>query len=407
MHNGLLRNVQSICGKTPQIFRIPKQDKYRFGVKVYEIERFKRLLSKNDLEHLKRRATYSVEVNRKDVRTIIVPLENPVVIKGNTIYALRLKGVLPQVREEGAVASYKSGNGFVKFKMEGFGRDSIRIVENEDQAEFQAYGTLRYSKLKVEVEAALALGNRTTEELLGFGLFEGLEFEGVPVGFAIYGMERRRDVRVGGEFVRQIGKRGGALPEAGDLVAHTGELLRRMHEEGMAHGFPRLDNYRKQNDGLAKLLDLDSTQNILRIPKDKRLPFIYLDLSRMINDYQRDIWYEEVYDREVEADYAQLTPLLPFFFWGYFRGDVSLPFVREMKQFVEDPVSVWRVNETFGQLPNFGGRWRRGGTFTLMEPIIQLYSGGGGGELSLSEYRSERLFDQFYAAIDQVAGNLC
>jgi hypothetical protein len=404
----LCRKLQSIVRQEVRFHNIPKGGQYRFGVGVAEVLPFIKKLSLADFDHFKKKVTFAREENGKDKRSVIIPLHNPIIIDGKTIQALRLKGVMPQVAEGNRVAAYKSGRGFSKRKLEVTAKDEITIRLNDQISEHAPWGTVRFSNLAREVETALWLGGEITEALLGFGFYEGIEFDKEPVGFAIYGMERKDDVRIFRDFVQHVRNNIGRLPQAEGLARHTGELLRKMHEKAFFHGAPHLGNFRKLTNDLARILDLDTAVKIESVPEEFRRAFLYLDCSRIINDYQREIWYEEIYDGEAEIERIQLTFFLPYFFWGYFRGDVSLPFVREMEQFVSQPPSIRKLLGTFGNLAEFGVGWRWGGTLTLIEPTIKLYATAANekSKVNLLDFMDHSLFAKYYEALGQVSASL-
>ena len=199
----------------------------------------------------------------------------------------------------------------------------------------------------------------------------------------------------------------GRLPDAEDLAEHTGILLREMHELKYGHRSPHLGNY-----GLlltqreSRILDLETSFKLSSVPEEDRLAFLYLDLSRTINDYQRAMAHIEWYDGETEENFISSTALLPFFFWGYFKGDTSLPFIKALQRFMDGNYKPYELSETFGILPEFEDGWRRGGEFTLIEPTIQLYTLAEKSRIDLEDFRSHPFFNLFYEALEEVAASI-
>lgn len=362
-------------------------------------------LSPEDLDTFKKRATFSLLPHENDTRSIVIQLKKPIAINNKTILNIRLKGIYPKVSHSNEIARYSFGNGFLHALFNIPCADMIKSRREREASEYKAWGTLQFERLKKEVETALALGPRITDLLLGFGLFEGLEFNGQPIGFAVYGMERDNDLRIS-EYIPQYIKENGRLPQMQELAAHTGWLLRKAHRQFILES-PHLGNYGILNAETARLMDFDNATRMASIPPEMRPAFIYLNLSRTINDYQMIHRYEEFYDGEPEEHLIPTTPLLPFFLWGYFGGDTNLPFVQSIADFAradQDPSSCERY---FGRLPYFGDGWREGGTFTLVEPIIHLMSQKNDAEINLQDYAGQYpLFGQFYQAIRAVAASI-
>jgi hypothetical protein len=400
----LCQSVQNIIKREIRFYNIPRQ-RDRYAVKLAEVIPFIDQLSKVDLEDFEGKATFATGMNGQDKRSVVIPLVRPLVIEGKEIAGLRLKAVMPQVCDGNQIKAYGSGSGFSRRILEVAGENEIRVRPKNKFSEYDPWGTLRFSGVENEVEAALRLGDKITETLLGFGIFEGLEFDGEQVGFVIYGMERKDDLRVLGNLFWQLKIGLDAALDKAELAVQTGELLRAMHKKGLGHRFPHLQNYRVLPENKARLLDLDTARELVSIPENQRAAFLYLDLVRAVKSYQMDIGVRRSYDDESWTEYLQLTPLLPFFFWGYFGGDTNLAFVREIERFVNGD-SNGNLYETFGRLPSYKEGWRSGGTFTLLEPAVQLFSSRGEHTVNLLDFVERPLFAQYHSALSQVAASL-
>jgi len=392
--------------KNPVAFNSISKGTLRYSVKIGEVSPFMRKLSKPDLEFFKRRATFSMNNMRKDKdeRSVIIPLENPIEINGKTVMALRLKGIFPQANEKGEVLSYKDGSGYVPTLLKVAGENKIRSTTTRDVQDYFPWGTMGSEAIEKEVGAALLLGPEMTDLLLGFGIYEDLTFCGKPVGFAIYGMEREKDIRVL-EYLKGYIETCGKLPDAGNQAIQTGQLLRQMNDLGLSHGYPHLWNYAKVSQDKAKILDLDTAVNWENIPKEERVANIFLSLSHTINDYMKCFIYKSEYDGEVEKEYVHLTRLLPFFLLGYFGNDSSSLFVKAVERFTEKDRSDKELRDAFGVLPTYCSQfvWEtRGRAQTLIEPVIQLYKTIG-STVDLENFKNNPLSGLFYQAIEKTA----
>ena len=395
---------------------IPKGDGIRYAVELTEIRSFLNRLSASDRDLFTKRATFSIKSCDQDERTVIIPLQSPLEIEGKTIYALRLKGVYPQAKE-GLVLPYKEGNGFVSYLLPVTGKDIISSTT--ERTDFSAQGSMNLKRLKSEVLTALELGPNRTDMLLGFGTYEDLQYNGQPVGFSVYGMERKDDVRVLTYLKTKYGERmshdreerprWAIIPPTSTILAqNTGRLLREMHEIGLIHGYPHLGNYGILDPQQCRLLDLDTAVRMSTIPAEQRAAFIYLDLARVINDFMKDKYSILSKEEDHSIPNACFMPLLPHFLYGYFKGTQAQAFLKGIMRFVEnnsfDSSLRAELFTMFGSLPEFGPGFRHGDDFTLVEPIIRLYSGEATA-LNLKTFTENKLFNLFYQAIELVADN--
>ncbi|MEE8638665.1 MAG: hypothetical protein V3T21_06485 [Candidatus Margulisiibacteriota bacterium] len=395
------QRVQKLTGKNIS-FHALSRGVFRYSVKIAEVKPFLARLSKNNLELFEKQATFSLGDQRRDKRSAVIPLENPLNIEGKTIFALRLKGVFPQVSENGKAKRYTKGRGFSPRLLEPAGGTAIIAKSERPASEYSAWGAMSFETLEREVETALILGPERTDLLLGFGMYEDFSFNGKPVGFAIYGMERKEDIRIKRHLWSHIEEKG-SFPKVKDLAEHTGKLLREMHELKLGHQFPHLGNYGFLSQKEARLLDLETSFELLSVSQEARLAFLYLDLSHTTYEYQRIPEYKNTSDGETIKEDFPLTPLLPFFFWGYFQGDTSLSFIKVLQRFMDGNYKPYELSDIFGRLPEFKEGWRRGGEFTLIEPIIKLYTLPEDSQIDLEDFRSYPFFNLFYEALESVA----
>lgn len=402
----LLEKVQRVANRIPVLARI-ELARGRYQVALTQTIPFIDKLGPADQNLFRQRATFALEEKDKDQRSVVIPLSQPLVIEGRTITSLRLKGIFPQVKEGSEVLPYTEGKGFVDRLLSVKDSSTIHGQQERTDGQYSAWGTMSLARLEREVESALTLGPDRTDVLMGFGIYDELKFNGEPVGFAIYGMERQEDTRILKHLIGHIEKTGELPAGAQELAEHSGKLLREMHESGLIHRYPHLGNFGFMPGGRqAKLLDLDTNIQLLSIPKEARAAFLYLDLARTINDYMKEGVYEEIFDGEPETTEIQLTTLLPYFLRGYFKGDTSLGFVKQMEDLIQRKPGKYEINKLFGHLPDFKPGWRRGTDFTLIEPIIRVLSSDNGSQVEIKPMMGNEFFRGFYQAVESVAAAL-
>lgn len=380
---------------------------YRYAVRLNETHKFLNKLEEDDLACLKKYLTYSFDQVNLDVRSVVIGLKRPVSIAGRMILALRLKGIYPRVSKENKVEAYTMGNGYAGRVIEVSEGARLSARMSQGMSEVSPRGTMSLERLTREVEVALKLGPETTDLLLGFGHFEELRYNGQEVGFVVYGIERQEDIRLITGWKGRIAKTG-LLPKANHLAVHTGQLLRSMHDRSLAHRYPHLGNYAALNNMEARLLDLDTAIDLGQTAEVARPAILYLDLARTINDYQKVFDFKHPRYRSMDRE-VRLTPLLPHFLWGYFKGDRSLSFVSDLAELIDKP--EYELVAHFGELPRFSEGWRWGGSFTLVEPTIRLIARPEQelkqrGWLDLAGFTENPLFGSFYQALTAVAATI-
>ena len=324
---------------TQLVYHVLQQRKRGYPVQVAEVVPF--------MEQLKRQP-YSYEQfihfitgaetfcrDFFDQRSIVIPLRQPLRINGRNIFALRLKGVLPQVyRDKDQVVPHKGGLGAPNYvfepQAEGF-RYNVRLL-SEDK-DFEPKGAMSFSCLAAETTAALVLGSEQTDCLLGFGLFGHLEYIGSPVGFVVYGLETKRDVRLGLHFAETQGQ------TLNDLAEKMGATLRQAQQK-IVHRAPTATNFGLRLGRQIKILDLEKALPISSIPQSARAAFLMIDILKASKDYY-----------ELAFQGITSLKLLPNFFAGYFNQERESSFCQEIKPYVGRPHGQETLKQVFGFLP--------------------------------------------------------
>jgi hypothetical protein len=402
MISRLCGKIENITQRRVDLHRI-QRGVFRYSVNVGEAAPFLNKLSSADLELFKRRATFSIDNPNQGQRSVIVPLQNPIQLGDVAINALRLKGAFPRTQAENStiVEAYSEGIGFCRrlFDREG---STISMRTERGAEEFSGKGTMNYRSLENEVETALILGTEITDPLLGFGIFDELTFCDQPVGLAIYGMQRTDDIRYLHRISKIVEEEHSIMEETGNSE-RIGKLLRLTHEDRkIIHSMPHLENFATSPGDRMVMADLDHSKRSLSLPKEVRATHMFTDLSRTINDYMREWRVEVVYDGESEIVDFYLTRLLPHFLWGYFAGDTSIPFVRDVERCLNDRDDR-SLFEVFGVLPKFGPGFAQPILHpTLIDPIVDVHGSPVGTKVDLESY-SNPYFMAFYSALKALA----
>ncbi len=380
----LCRNVEALAKRQLRKTGMPQGNSFKHRAAIYQIYPFLNKLGKADLEAFWKYATHSSGKTPLDDRSRVITLENPIVADGKTIKALRLKGVYP-FAENGKVAPYSSGAGFVQNLLIPCGGTKIKLVENKDTANHAAYGSMNMERLKQEVTTALTLGKELTDIALGFGIFEDLSYLDKPVGFAIYGMERETDTRLGNEF--SSAPDNWRFPKQQPLVEDAGLRLKKAIEAGFAFGYPVSWNFAVHSPQEIRIVDLDTSVNTTGLSREERITYAYLDLGIAMQSY-----YIGVSER---GDVINMTPLLPHLLWGFFRGDSSLKFVRQIEKYYRGNCNEKEI--TARSSPFYFGAANQGPSYT--KPMLDLY---WKKEIDLKNYYQTGYFRYFMQAIESV-----
>ncbi|MFA5098419.1 MAG: hypothetical protein WC490_07350 [Candidatus Margulisiibacteriota bacterium] len=334
---------------------------------------------------------------RTDERTAVISVKNTPL--GEQFSSLRLKGVFPRLDETGGMETYLRGRGRAELHLGAVAPHTIGgWAETFD--ELSPYGSMRLDRLKIEMDTAAHLGTGMTDSLLGFGIYEQPLFRGDMAGFAVYGMTRDMDVRLGPYLEAKVSTCG-ITQDVMALAVHSGGLLRQMHTAGRKHTYPHHGNFAVESETAAKIVDLDSSEDIRALEPDHLAPQLYLDLARGIYDYMADYLAERHNPRS--RFYA--VPLLPHFLWGYFKGDTSLAFVRMIEPWLNGQKSDEEYRSMFGYLP---GMFEPSVSFSnpsLMNPYYVVSVPRGLDTADLSRF-PQPLFGSFYEALYSVAEDL-
>lgn len=353
----------------------------RHPVKLYEIKPVLGRLKPNEHELFSLAATGSFGEPQADRRSLIVQFTQPTENRQEEEISLRFKGVYPEV-VEGKVNKYARGSGFVPTIIEP--ADGAKLFANQERSEhdYLPAGTMSAECLQTEVETALTLGPEISDELLGFGYYENLSFNSEPIGFVYYAMDRIKDLRL--LQIVNYSREATFAARFSDAAWQAGNLLRMMHDLGLAHRYPHLANFTWDNSAQkVKLVDLDTAIELAGLPRETRLAWLYLDLSRTIIDF-----YGTYLFGKPGAHYGTtMVELLPHLFSGYFRTEVNFPpgFPRELKGLTESGYEQLLVNSIY---------WR---PRYLAEQNI-------GSQIDLRQYVAETPdFQPFWQALTSVA----
>jgi hypothetical protein len=390
MISRLSQKVEPFIGRRVQLSPVQRG---RYSATIGETTPFLHKLCAGDLELLKKRITFSIENPHDDGRSIVIPLQNPIEIDGKPIASLRLKGVFPRVGSNKMVEKYTEGFGFPT-RLFDISANIISSRTGRDDLEYSAKGTMSYQRVEKETATALILGPQRTDPLLAFGLYDDLNFNGLPPGFVIYGLERgREDVRVRVHLYETVEHSGVIPPKADDLAKSTGKLLREAHENNILHRSSHLGNFGLFNQGEARIVDFDAGEKLSNIAKESRLTHLYLDVARTIYDFMDHIIYPEKFDDDYSDIPIYLTPLVPFFLWGYFRGDMSLPVVKGLEQFIDKMEYSWNLKETFVVLPSIrNGMIAVPGTPTPIDAFVKLWTTPVGTKTDMDDFKTNPFF---------------
>lgn len=409
--------ITAFCQKIAETIQRPVKSaslsgsKLRYSAEFFPLYPFLDRLNRRDLSRFTKTATFSIRQTYQDTRSAVIQLDMPFEIEGRRVRSLRLKGIFAQAIK-GIVKAYEEGDGFVDTLVKPVGEGKIIGVRERQATEYSAKGTMRFDELEAEVKAAIKLGPEITDILLGYGIFEKLSFNGQPVGFVVYGMERQSDDRCG--FSEDSAKGQGYLrSEFGPIVEQMGNLLRGMHERQLFHGYPHEGNFGINHDDMkVRLVDLDTAVEWASLPPDARLAFLYLDLSKAISHFYESRGF---LDEDHDIRTFSLIPLLPHLFWGYFKGDTTIKFVRRLRSFMGDDADSNYIGQTlinaFG-LPYDVSRYPRCEILEMIKrsPFLGpriLAELEPGKEICLRSFLgAHQRYDQFFQAICSVAAGI-
>ena len=364
-------------------------------VQIFEVIPFLDRISSSNFLSINKIFATDAQPYPEDERSIVIPLDQPI---NDDILAIRFKGIYPKVAKNGVVEPYTAGRGLQNIFFTAIGTELK--CEYGGDGPYSPYGTLSSKNLEREAKAALLLGPQITDTLLGFGIYPRYTFNTAPVGFAIYGMKRKVDIRLD-DYLKNSVKNTHALPPSSDeLARHSGEMLREAHIKGLIFGYNRnANNYGVNSPTEARLLDLETATALSSVPREARSLLIYVDLARTIRDLLGSSSYGDWPWQSVDC-----TPLLPFFLWGYFKGDTKLPFVQQLVKFTNGSYKEKELFDTFGYAPWHGIEIEGLKTSPLIDPInIEPREATINLEYSAKWNKS---FALFYAAIKNTAASI-
>ncbi|OGC04874.1 hypothetical protein A2276_02805 [candidate division WOR-1 bacterium RIFOXYA12_FULL_43_27] len=364
----------------------------RYSSQIFEVKSFLAILSIEDRKAFWRFATSSFE-HEKDKRSAIIRLINPIEIEGRLIMSLRLKGVAPK-ETDGKVKAYSTGAGFINKDITCMGKNIIGLTYKSPN-DYQADGTMTMTKLSNEVEGAIMLGPEITDLLLGFGFFEGLTYNDKPVGFAIYGMEREEDLRVGEMLDRA------ETPETTEkyrpYIIRAAELHRMEHDRRFFHGFLHPHNMAFGPKGSLRVVDLDGSYDFSTRPKEEYPTIIYTDLIRPIFDLYQYSTFNGIK--------VHRYPLLIEYLLTYFRNNPLAYYCETLKEHKKARYKEqgYQCHDFVNPSPIYmpGIDLSKMQSNVLLQPISSLFLGGDGTRVNLrANLNSNNMFYFFMEAIE-------
>ena len=328
---------------------------------------------------------------KHDVRTVIHTLDSPLMSQDCSGLAIRIKGMLPKTKDR-TVEPYLSGRGYVERGFSSNGPDVLCSQKIEEDP----FGTNTFRALLVEAGAAISMGNSLTDHFLGMGIFNNLSFHDEPVGFTIYSIERPLDKRLLYSFM----DRNGDFPNGEKIAFEAGAKFRQIVlDKHIFHLWGHFANIAQNVDDSLRIVDLDEIVRVRTVPSDRRSVFLFVNLSRPLNEFLKryNYWYES------ERDEKTWVEMLPHFLLGYFGRETS-DFSREIAGLIQDGATIRDLEGLFGVCPHFGSGWVSGSGNCIIQPTINLISGKA-REVNLKEYFYDKpiFFRMFYQAIEQMA----
>jgi hypothetical protein len=228
-------------------------------------------------------------------------------MNGNVIRGIRLKGGCPNVLPggNGEIAPY-TGKGYDDIEITVLPNGVINIRQQKGAP--LPEGTITEPRLVGEVKTAELLGPTMTHYLLGYGIYQGLSFNGKEVGLAVYGLEYPVDQRL-----CYVLKEAGARRDLRRLSWKAGAMLRMLHDEyKLFHQYPHSGNYSLISNIDIRIVDLDMATVMHGFSPRARVAMRYLDLARSLRDFYLDVPEQE------------RVPMIASFVKGYFQINSAL-----------------------------------------------------------------------------------
>lgn len=145
-------------------------------------------------------------------------------------------------------------------------RTFLRFVTDGPSAEEKCpRGTMTEEEIEKEVVTAVILGGDITDTLLGYGICPEISFDGLHVGFAVFGLERRADKRLFAYLGQKLIDEGKPPLDAQALVMSAGKKMRAAHAKGRELAFSNLGNFSLAGESEVKIRDFDCSGDIKNI----------------------------------------------------------------------------------------------------------------------------------------------
>jgi hypothetical protein len=270
------------------------------------------------------------------------------------------------------IVTHHTGNGFdplqVSIKQEGI----VTIKEIPENESPLPEGTMTEDRLGNEVRTAELLGPTMTHILLGYGIYEGLSFNGKNVGFLVYGLEDPRDQRL----LNVLGKNNFDFNLL-RLSFKAGFKLRRLHDEfGIFHRYPHSGNYSLTFNNDINIVDLDTAIAMQGASSNARAVMRYLDFAISLREFYSKVpLWQEFCDGVL-----CLSPLIAAFTVGYFHKNPSLKVYKYALEFLhlrEDEVYDRRSGFGLASIPVVDDNKNTlliGGVDCVIDPLFEFYN---------------------------------
>lgn len=354
----------------------------------------------------------------QDERTVSLVIDSPFEVENMTANAIRWKGIHPVIERPGIVERYDSGKGFVTREIAVTAPYELSAKEQYGVNDYDARGAMAEDFLWREIAVPFSLPARTTDTLLGFGIFDDLLLDGTDMltGFAMFGMERLIDLRVLQYFINQA-KATGQLPmDAKDIARMTGSVLGDVNGAGIFHEYAHPNNFSYDAASGTRATDFETSVPLNTIPREMWPLVLYREVFESLNPFYRMSNFPSWKARAPEV-HIETASLVPHLLWGYFKGDRTIEFVREIEPFVTQDRTNEEITAKFGYVPKYKRGFREDkNSFSLVEPGIRLLtvpSEGLPAKLDMREFLKEArqrlpLFELYYEALkikaDQIGG---
>jgi hypothetical protein len=385
----LCRNIKTFSGREP-ILRHLDFPRGRHDTTLYEVTPFFHALGPEKIVHFGNMGSGIAYTN--DGRTDYFKLDSTVPLFTTGIKALRLKGICPETftnRDTGVtvVPAYREGPGFVPnpITIDPTNPNVLLATAQPYPAGYSPTGSMHLPEISLEVQTALRLGPTITDPILGFAIFNALEFEGMAVGYVIYGMPRYNDVRVGSHLLNSylFGYRG-APQGMVELIEDAGRKLRQANEAGIWLRYPQLDNFAVYSQVECRAVDLDAARELPNTT-EARASALYVGLSRTMVHLQKIHPMVNLF----------LAPLIGPFLRGYFGSTILPSFSIQLEDAIAKTTDFRARTFMIGQKDS-----------RVLTKPRNLLKNDPGVYVNLRDFTSNRLFGLFYESLLDVAAEI-